>query len=215
MCGFRRDISRPARPPRPWNSPSPKPASMGRGLASHRESETKTASPSRARNVPPGTTPSPSLILSQSRLRRPSSVVSHKSLAFRCSNENPWATREDGACPTLDCRMTDEPRSPGASLEPPEGMQVFSRPTSLLAPHRPPRVCSSLAPLGPSKALAAKHPPFLRHDTSASPGSDSPMGSLLAPPGGPRPTPRIHRIPCDPGRGESSSNPRQAFLIPG
>ena len=62
--------------------------------------------------------------------------------------------------------VTDEPRSPGAFWEQPEGPRLFSRPTSWLAPHRPLRVCSSLAPRWTRKSLAAKHQPLVRHDTS-------------------------------------------------
>lgn len=68
--------------------------------------------------------------------------------------ESPWARREDGACPSRDCGMTDEPRSPGSFLEQPQGTQVFLRPTS------------SLAPCGTREPLAANHRRFPRHETS-------------------------------------------------
>ena len=77
--------------------------------------------------------------------------------------ECPGARPEDGACPQRS--VTDEPRGPGALLEQPEGPRLFSRPTSWPAPHRPLRVCSSLAPRWTRKSLAAKHQPFVRHDT--------------------------------------------------
>ena len=91
------------------------------------------------------------------------SVVSHKSLVFGCSKNAPG--QGVGTEPTRSRSVTDEQRSPGAFLEQPEGPRLFSRPTSLLTPHRPLRVCSSLAPRWTRKSLAAKHQPFVRHDT--------------------------------------------------
>ena len=78
--------------------------------------------------------------------------------------EGPGTRREDGAYPQQS--VTDEPRGPGAFLEQPEGPQLFSRPTSWLAPRRPPRVCSSLAPRWTRKSLAAKHQPLVRYNTT-------------------------------------------------
>ena len=46
-------------------------------------------------------------------------------------------------------------------MEQPEGPLLFSRPTSWLALHRPPRVCSSLAPGCTRKSLAANHLRFV------------------------------------------------------
>ena len=65
--------------------------------------------------------------------------------------ESPGVRREDGAYPQRS--VTDEPRSPRAFLEQPEGPRLFSRPTSLLAPR------------WTRKSLAAKHQPFVTHDT--------------------------------------------------
>ncbi len=91
-------------------------------------------------------------------------------LAAACGNagdgvpeESPGARRQDGACPQRSA--TDERRSPVAFMGQHEGPRLFSRPTAWLTPHRPQRVCSSLAPRWTRKSLAAAHQPWARHHT--------------------------------------------------
>src|SRR5436190_8455861 len=74
------------------------------------------------------------------------------------------ARRDKGAYPQRS--VTEEQRSPRPFSAQPFGPQFFWPPASLLVPYRPGRVCSSLAPSGRPKSLAAKHQLFVRHITS-------------------------------------------------
>ena len=75
----------------------------------------------------------------------------------------PGARRDEGAYPNGS--VTEKQRSPRPFSAQPCGPQVFWPPASLLAPHRPVRVCSLLAPRGRPKPLAAEHQSFMRHIT--------------------------------------------------
>ena len=93
------------------------------------------------------------------------SVVSRKWLVFCCAkNGSGRGVRREH---TRQRSVTDEQRSPEPFLPQPAGPQFFSTSTSLLAPYRPTQVCSSLAPRGSRKSLAAKLQPFARHYTSS------------------------------------------------
>ena len=91
------------------------------------------------------------------------SAVSRKWLEFCCAkNGSGRGVRREH---TRQRSVTDEQRSPEPFLPQPAGPQFFSTSTSLLAPYRPTQVCSSLAPRGNRKSLAAKRQPFARHYT--------------------------------------------------
>src|SRR5947207_9205568 len=77
------------------------------------------------------------------------------------------ARRDEGAYPQRS--VTEEQRSPSPFSAQPFGPQFFWPPASLLVPYRPARVCSSLAPSGRPKSLAAKHQLFVRHITRVCP----------------------------------------------
>jgi len=63
--------------------------------------------------------------------------------------------------------VTEEQRSPRPNAAQPEGRQAFFALTSLLAPYRPLRVCSSLAPRQREKFLAADVTIIPRHSTKS------------------------------------------------
>src|SRR2546427_11984161 len=64
------------------------------------------------------------------------------------------SARAPGAPPASGA-VTDEQRSPRPNSAQPFGRRFFSAQAALLAPHRPLRVCSSLAPCRGRKLLAA------------------------------------------------------------
>ena len=81
-------------------------------------------------------------------------------------HEGLGSRREFGAYPQRS--VTGKPRSPGTFWKRTRGSGLFSRPMSWLAPHRPLQVCPSLAPRWTRESLAAKHRPFVGHDTRSS-----------------------------------------------
>jgi len=78
-----------------------------------------------------------------------------------------WARRDEGRYPQQS--LTEEQQRPKPKATQPSGRQVFLRQTSWLAPHRPLRVCSSLAPRLAQQSLAANVIVFMFMTTKARP----------------------------------------------